>query len=416
MLYTLILIVILFRVLFLVLYRTSRNIGYIIPFFLECVFIYPFVIVEYIGLKWNYYGFFTLYLSILSIQMGFLYISNLPRIKTIFILRSKAYLWFIFISILIYAAGVLSNFKGVNVFDFSMANYLAISNSSALDRYSGGQSLSILYRIGSILAYFSVFSLGSILAMDKLKVAGSLRINISLTVFLFLVALLDSFLMAARAGMMMMTFCFISSYFVFSQTQSSGRAIGLSKLTIIKFILSFAGVFLFFLVIQIFRGGKEEFDLIGIVGHLMTWFFGHISVFSLWISDVDITSSLGLGINTFAGLADLMGVKERSSGIYGAINIGDGRESNIYTALRPVIEDWTLFGMAALYFLFGFLISNLIKTKSVVFKKILVFISVAIVLFLMWSFVTSIYVYNTIIFSFVIYIMFISLFVKMRIE
>ncbi|QXC30077.1 oligosaccharide repeat unit polymerase [Aeromonas sp. FDAARGOS 1409] len=408
MLYIAILVVLIVRFSFFILYGTSRNVGFLIPLFLECLFIYPFVLVDFIGLEWSFYALITLYIPIICIQVGLIPLLDLPLTKVVFEFKFRHILFFVFLSIVFYGVGVVSNFSQADLFNFSISNYLQISNNSALDRYSGEQNLSLLYKIGSIFAYFSAFMLGFILAVNKSNITSPLRYTWALIVLLFFIALLDSFLMAARAGMMMMTFCFISSYIIVSQVKESGRAISLSTKTILKLAFALIVVFLFFLIIQIFRGGKEDFDLIGILSHLITWFVGHIPVFSIWIENIDLSEQPQLGVNTFAGISDLIGFKERNIGIYEGVNIGNGRISNIYTALRPIIEDITIFGMAVLYVSFGLSISVLIKTRNIKTKKLFTFLCIAITIFLLWSFVTSIFVYNTIlvalfIFSFVSY-------------
>lgn len=403
MLYISIFIILIVRFYFFILYGTSKNVGFLIPLLLECLFIYPFVLVDVIGLEWNFYALITLYIPIVCIQVGLIPLLDLPLTKIVFEFRFRHVLFFVFLSIIFYGVGVLSNFSQADLFDFSISNYLKISNNSALERYSGEQSISLLYKIGSILAYYSAFTLGFILAVDKKNVTSAQCCTWGTIVFLFLISLLDSFLMAARAGMMMMIFCFFSSYIIVSQVQESGRAISLSIKAVLKLAFSLITVFLFFLIIQIFRGGKEDFDLISIVSHLITWFVGHISVFSIWIENIDLSGRPQLGVNIFAGVSDLIGFKERNVGIYEGVNIGNGRISNIYTALRPVIEDVTIFGMAILYMLFGLSISVLIKTRNLKVKKIFIFICIAIAVFLLWSFVTSIFVYNTILFALLLF-------------
>lgn len=149
MLYFLIVSVIILRITFLKYFNGSRNIGYILPLFLELIFIYPFFIVDILGLKWSIYGFIVLYSSILSLQIGLLPLKSLPnnRVNAV-VIKKKILLNTIYISIPFYLVGVLSNFSLSQLADFSLSNYLSIANSSALERYSGTQVLTIQYKIG----------------------------------------------------------------------------------------------------------------------------------------------------------------------------------------------------------------------------------------------------------------------------
>ncbi|ABK47617.1 hypothetical protein Shewana3_1383 [Shewanella sp. ANA-3] len=414
MLYFLIVSVIILRITFLKYFNGSRNIGYILPLFLELIFIYPFFIVDILGLKWSIYGFIVLYSSILSLQIGLLPLKSLPnnRVNAV-VIKKKILLNTIYISIPFYLVGVLSNFSLSQLADFSLSNYLSIANSSALERYSGTQVLTIQYKIGSIFCYYAMFTVGFLVGTKSVK-CNSIKHYYFLAVLLFLIALLDSFLMAARAGMMMMSFCFFSSYFVTSQYLKSGKLIAISIPIIFKLLSVFFLIFGFFLVIQIFRGGKEDYDFLNIVNHLLTWFIGHISAFSNWIDAYDLYTKPNLGFSTLAGISDLIGVKERDSGIYVATDIGEGRLTNIYTSLRPLIEDYSILGVFVVYTIFGLIFSFFIKTKHMQFKGVLFICCVGITVYLCWSFVTSIFVYNTILFSFFCFSLASLFFVKFK--
>lgn len=88
---------------------------------------------------------------------------------------------------------------------------------------------------------------------------------------------------------------------------------------------------------------------------LVTAAFGHMSVFSSWLSDYwTQTFRPTLGAYTFAGPLEIMGFKQRPPGIFeGVVELIAGETSNIYTGFRPLIEDFTMPGAVAILAVLG---------------------------------------------------------------
>src|SRR5216683_8086430 len=76
--------------------------------------------------------------------------------------------------------------------------------------------------------------------------------------------------------------------------------------------------------------------------------FGYLSAFSQWMSG-SRPESLGLGAYTFGGLLDLAGFHPRAFGVYmSSITLSGQEESNVYTAFRGLIEDFSFPGAAVI--------------------------------------------------------------------
>lgn len=378
--------------------KGSKNIAFILPLLLECLFIYPFVVVDLLSLTWNYYALIVLYMSIFSLQLAMMPLARFQATSQRYLFfQHRSCVYLIIFGLLVYALGVLSNFSLAAIFSLNLESYFSLANESAIKRYSGNQQLTTLYKVGSIFAYFTAFSLGFLLALSKAKYLKYL------VLFFFLLSFIDSFLMAARAGMMMLAVCFFSSFFTVKQYIYAGQYVSLSFSFILKALSSFIVVFLFFLLIQVFRGGNSEYDLIAIISHLLTWFVGYIPAFSNWIVSHSVLSQPDLGINTLAGIADLIGIKDRNAGIYLATDIGEGRLTNIYTSYRPLIEDFSLLSVPFVYFVFGCVITFMVQSHKN--SLLWIFSVIGVFSYLFWSFVTSIFVYNTIFLSYFLFVL-----------
>jgi hypothetical protein len=74
--------------------------------------------------------------------------------------------------------------------------------------------------------------------------------------------------------------------------------------------------------------------------------FGHMSVFSQWLAEYMIQPfSPSFGKVTFAGPLEMLGFGQRIPGLFDSIvDLVAGETSNIYTAFRPLIQDFTIPG------------------------------------------------------------------------
>ncbi|HCO2555644.1 TPA: hypothetical protein N7O10_002925, partial [Escherichia coli] len=202
-------IVLFIRVLWLFYFKKSYHIGFLLPFFLEVIFVYPYIVMDSLGLKWSYFGFIVNYSIVLTVQVGAAFTVNIPSNNIRFIPPRNVYklavvlILFSFVGVISNLTSILSLFRGVGAL-------LELSHQNAVSRYDGTLKVSVLYKISSVLSYFTTFLLSMMYAIRKTKK------TLFFICLHFLVLLLDSVLMAARAGMMLQTFCFLANFYAFS--------------------------------------------------------------------------------------------------------------------------------------------------------------------------------------------------------
>ena len=93
-----------------------------------------------------------------------------------------------------------------------------------------------------------------------------------------------------------------------------------------------------------------------VVAKLVSSAFGHMSVFSQWLTDYwNQPFSPSLGTATFAGPLELLGYSRRIPGVFEqVIDLVLGEMSNIYTGFRPLIQDFTIPGALTILAMLGF--------------------------------------------------------------
>ena len=137
-----------------------------------------------------------------------------------------------------------------------------------------------------------------------------------------------------------------------------------------------------------------------LVDQVRAYFFGYLSAFSKWLSS-NVEYSFNNGYITFAGPFNLIGLLERPLGFYDSISITSGISTNIFTAFRGIITDFSIYGSILIAFMIGFF-SQLIfqsnkKTTFLSIVPISMFYS-----FTLYSPLISIFHYNSIVFSWII--------------
>ena len=114
--------------------------------------------------------------------------------------------------------------------------------------------------------------------------------------------------------------------------------------------LVFSWIFL-----QWLRGGAEsDFLLYAIINTIKSAVLGSTTVFTTWLQNYK-QHSLAFGLYTFAGPMDIIGLNERQLGFYTEFVSLPNGYSNIYTAFRGLIHDFTLTGSKLICFFIGIL-------------------------------------------------------------
>jgi oligosaccharide repeat unit polymerase len=180
-----------------------------------------------------------------------------------------------------------------------------------------------------------------------------------------------------------------------------------NKLT---FSIIFKGLSILILAFSfVFIGGQfqregftsvEFTDMLRVIESLRGYLFGGVSAFSTWINNSDQFSLPTFGRYSFSSLFNFLGLYEQEAGIYDEyLAISKlGETSNIYTAYRSFIEDFTLFGACIFYLLCGFLVSKMLISFSSG-NKLRVLILIPVYSWLAWSPMVSLTYFNSFLLS-----------------
>jgi oligosaccharide repeat unit polymerase len=125
----------------------------------------------------------------------------------------------------------------------------------------------------------------------------------------------------------------------------------------LKIAISSGGLILgftaFFVLIQWLRQGMDSIIIDLLIDRIRAYFFGYLAAFTQWIGTID-SPNLSGGLTTFAGPFNLLGVMERSLGFYDPANISLGISTNIFTALRGLVIDFSIPGSILIALSLGF--------------------------------------------------------------
>lgn len=129
---------------------------------------------------------------------------------------------------------------------------------------------------------------------------------------------------------------------------------------------------------------------------LVTAAFGHMSVFSTWLSEYwNQSYSPTLGTYTFAGPLEMMGVRQRIPGIFeNVVELIAGETSNIYTGFRPLIQDFTMPGAIAILAVLG-LVAGASYRAVAAGNWGAVPVLVAAYMTMLWTPITWFWIYNS---------------------
>ena len=122
-------------------------------------------------------------------------------------------------------------------------------------------------------------------------------------------------------------------------------------------LFNFASLLIFLLSSWIFLqwlrgGGDSEFIFYPIINSIKSAVLGSTTAFTTWLQNYK-QYSLAFGLYTFAGPMDLIGLNDRQLGFYSEfISLPNGY-SNIYTAFRGLIHDFSITGSILICFFIG---------------------------------------------------------------
>ena len=138
-----------------------------------------------------------------------------------------------------------------------------------------------------------------------------------------------------------------------------------------------------------------------LANYLRVWFSGNISGFCAWLT-MSYDTVYNKGFISLAGLSEWFGVLHRKVGIYDiAIDVNKKMEfSNIYTFFRYIIDDFGITGSLLFFLILGFA-SHHFFNQSVKGNFPGAALLSGIFALLIFSFITSIFAYNSILFAWI---------------
>lgn len=363
----------------------------LMPILFDVLFILPFAFLGQMGLYTSIYALVIFILYSWLLQFGMFVGVQKTSFVHDFKCTCPRLVYAVSALNVIYLIGVFSNID-VSQLSFSAESLGMVANRNSVARYAGVLDISLSYKIGVIAAFASSVAGGVLFSVTNSKKISSIA------ALVLLIGLIDSITMGARAGyMMMMITFFASSYAIrlkISNPRNTYSYFGLAKRGLVSIVL----VVLFFFSIQVLRGGGDFTNSVDIFNYVLTWFFGYLPAFSLWIDNYAGQHPLSFGQYTFAGIVNLTGIAERVGGVYSLASIGDLRYSNVFTAFRGLITDFGIIGSMLFILVISISLGKGLK-KGLNNFWIAYGSSVIIMSFLGWSFVVSIWTYNSVVFG-----------------
>ena len=222
---------------------------------------------------------------------------------------------------------------------FTPQGLLGINSAAAKARYVSGNYLTSVYTQAFLTLVYLLPLIGG-WNMAFLK-RSKRRVLCAFTVAPSLFVLLTQNTKAAFIGAVLM---FISS-FLTAQIYRTGRFFRLGKRSL-RVIIPLAAAFLVLNYASfILREGSVSTSIFGSINSKsLNYLLGQIPAFNYWFSTSAGSSEPTLGLRTFYSVSDALGLMKRTPGIYSTKLVTAHLNTNVYTAFRPLIEDFTVLG------------------------------------------------------------------------
>jgi oligosaccharide repeat unit polymerase len=233
--------------------------------------------------------------------------------------------------------------------DFSLLDMMSLGHLWSVARYDGevepwSVRLLIMWVYPAVLLAGISFALAPNRARKWLAIAPLVPAALVGTIF------------AVRAGLLISLICWFSGCFAVRYRLTGGTyALFQRKLVLLSLTLSISGLLFFVAIdsVRRFEGGSLEVTTD--VSRLNKYLLGSVPAFANWVHTSE-EQELTMGAYTFAGVFDLLGIKQRQLGVYEDFQtLAGGEETNIYTLLRGLIQDFTLLGASLFGVLLGIL-------------------------------------------------------------
>jgi len=166
--------------------------------------------------------------------------------------------------------------------------------------------------------------------------------------------------------------------------------------------VSFAGMLFLglFIGLQWIRDAGGDLFFSFIIERVKLYFFGYLSAFTIWMENIQHVD-VSLGMTTLAGPFNILGLINRELGFYSHTLVHKATYTNIYTALRGLIHDFSIIGSLIVCAVAGY-ISTIAYYKSLQGSIIWLLPLTMFYGFTLYSPLISIFHYNSVIMAWVI--------------
>ena len=170
-----------------------------------------------------------------------------------------------------------------------------------------------------------------------------------------ILAILIGMIYTTRATILFSIILFLSGIFSSYIILKKDDKITLNTKSFFGSVSIFSFLVFSWIFLQWLRGGADsDFLLYPIMNTIKSVVLGSTTVFTTWLQNYK-QHSLAFGLYTFAGPMDIIGLNERQLGFYTEFVSLPNGYSNIYTAFRGLIHDFTLTGSILICFFIGIL-------------------------------------------------------------
>ena len=283
-------------------------------------------------------------------------------------------------------------------------SWFSIPNLIAIDRYSGDLYYPFYIKY-SLYCIFPANLIAGLLLSLKISSFKVKMIAFMPLFAAFLLGIIEGTRSSILLGLIIFFSAWLSGQVIIEKKYNSKNQYLKIIISGVIFILGFT---LIFILIQWLRQGMDVLLVDLLVDRIRAYFFGYLAAFSSWLIEPGNLNYSG-GITTFAGPFNLLGILERPLGFYEPINISPNISTNIFTAFRGLVTDFSIVGSILIAFIIGF-VAQLFFQKNHV-DKIIFTLPVSIFYsFTLYSPLISIFHYNSILFSWIIVFVLIKFF------
>lgn len=273
----------------------------------------------------------------------------------------------------------------------SMQDILNMNKGISEDRYAGSEAHDMVNQLFLIICYAAPLFGGFCY-----RWVGKLTKAICILTLIpgMFIALTQSMKMVMVTGFIL----WFTGFFVCSFSYDMPMRLKLK--TVIYSVLGIMGFFGILFISMVLRTGEvSEKTILDISQKFFTYALGHFHCFDIWFTSYE-PASYSFGTKTFMGISNILGLEERSQGIYTEyMNVGRNGYygiSNVFTSFRPLIEDFGEAGTYVIMFVSGVLskmsLKNLICKRNIFFNQMII---TAFYAYLLWSFAASFFAYTS---------------------